>query len=155
MPFFFIGYYMRGKNLFLPSKYKIVCALFLLFTILIPIFFPQYLGDLNQAEPYNNPFYVYCRILIYGLSIPMSIAFMNLCPTNMWIAKQGKLTIQYYIYHAFIIYILMKIVTKFGLPTSFGAAIAYVLLIMIVIGLLLKIPLFSKLTNPSLFFKKN
>ena len=149
MPFFFLGYCMRGKNMFIATKYRIWSALFLVLTTILPIFFSKHLGDLNQAAPYGNPIVICSRMLVFGLSIPMSIAFINICPNTPWIAKQGKMTMQYYIYHALIIFILMKVVTKFGLPTTFLSAVIYTLLIVLCIPLLLKIPFIRKLTNPS------
>ena len=154
MPFFFLGYCMRGKNLFIDHKYKGRSALFLILTMILPIFFSKYLGDLNQADLYGNPLVICCRILVFGLSIPMSIAFMNLCPNAPWIAKQGKMTMQYYIYHAFIICFLMKVVTKSELPTTFSSAVIYNLFIVIGIALLLKIPFIQKLTNPSSLLRR-
>lgn len=155
MPFFFLGYCMRGKNLFLAPKYRVWSALFLVLTTMLPIFFSRYLGDLNQADPYGNPLNVCSRLLVFGLSVPMSIAFINLCPNTPLIAKQGKMTMQYYIYHAlFIKFILIKFIAKYSLPTTFLSAMVYTLAITIGIALLIKIPLFSKLTNPSSLFMK-
>ena len=149
LPFFFLGYYMRGKNLFIASKYRIWSGLFLILTTALPIFFSKYLGDLNQADPYVNPLFVCCRIFVFGCSVPMSIAFINLCPNTTWTAKQGRMTMQYYIYHAFFIYILMKVVTRFGFPTTFLSAVMYTLLIIISLVVLLKSHFIQKLTNPS------
>lgn len=154
LPFFFIGYCMRGKNLFLPSKYKIWSTIFLFLTLIFPIFFRKYCGDLNFADPYGNPLMVFSRLFVLTLSIPMSIAFINLVPNTPWIAKQGKFTMQYYIYHAIIVYVLCIIVSKFSLPTSFLAATLYTLIIVIGIGIASKLTIFTKFTNPSLFFKK-
>ena len=155
MPFFFMGYSTRGKNLFIAKKYRVYCVLFLILTIAFPIFFSSYLGDLNQADPYETPYRAFSRMLVFGLSIPMSIAFMNICPNTPWIAKQGKLTMQYYIYHAIIIFALMKFVTKFDLPISLLSAVLYTIGIIIVIALFSYFPFFTKLTNPSSFFKKH
>lgn len=155
LPFFFMGYSMRGKNLFIPKKLRVYCVLFLILTIALPLFFPRYLGDLNQADPYQTPFGTFSRMLVFGLSIPMSIAFISICPSIPWIAKQGRLTMQYYIYHAIIIFVLMKFVTWYCLPTSFMSAVLYSFSILIVIALFSYLPFFKKLTNPSSFFKKH
>ena len=154
LPFFFMGYCMRGKNLFLPSKYKVWSTIFLLSTIVIPIFFRKYCGDLNFAAPYGNPMMVFSRLFMWTLCIPMSIAFINIVPNTPWIAKQGKFTMQYYIYHALIVYTLYIIVSKLRLPTSFIAATLYTLIIVIGIGIASKVSFFTKLTNPSSLFKK-
>ena len=156
MPFFFLGYCLRGKSIVLSSKYKWLSALFLVLTLIIPIFFDNYLGDLDQADPYGNPLRVCSRMLVFGLSIPMSVAFINICPKSSWTAKQGKLTMQYYIYHALIIDILLiRIINRFALPMTFWAAVAYSILIIAILGLCSYFPYFSNLTNPSSFFKRN
>lgn len=153
MPFFVLGYSMRGKNLFVASRYRVWCALFLVITIILPLYFENYLGDLNQADPYTNPSGIFSRLLVFGLSIPMSISFMNLCPVRHWIVQQGRLTMQYYIFHAVIIFLFMKCVNLYNLPTTFFAAMVYSFGLVLGIWLLCKIPFIVKLTNPSSFFK--
>lgn len=144
---------MKGKNLFVAKRYRVWCALFLALTVILPLFFEDYLGDLNQADPYTNPFRLLSRLLVFCLSIPMSIAFISICPVRYWIAKQGKLTMQYYIFHAVIIFIFMICVSRYNFPTTFFSAVIYSLGITIGIMLLLKIPFIAKLTNPSSLFK--
>lgn len=153
MPFFFIGYYFRDKKLFFLSKHKILCASFLALTLIIPIFYRPFLGDLNQADPYNNPLGLLNRLLVWGLSIPMSIAFINICPNTLWTAKQGKLTLQYYIYHAILIRVLIYFIVKYNLPTSFFAATIYTIVIVVGLGLSSKLPFFTKITRPTLLLK--
>lgn len=155
MPFFFLGYSFRGKNLFIDVKYRKWCLLFLFATMILPLFFSQYLGDLNHADPYSSPIKVCSRLFVFGLSIPMSIAFMNICPNTPWIAKQGRLSMQYYIYHAFIIYFFMMAVSNFSMPTNFYFVVLYSIVITISIGLLSYFPYFDKLTNPSSIIRKD
>lgn len=153
LPFFCMGYCMRGKRLFLPSKYKPWCFLFLAATMVIPILFEKRLGFLNHADPYPNIYGMYGRMLVFALSVPMSIAFLNVCPFSKWMAGQGQYTMQYYIYHAFAVPVFMKVIGVLGFPTSLFAALLYTLFIVGSIFLLLKIPLFRKLTNPSVVLK--
>ena len=153
MPFFFLGYFMKDKNLFLPQKYKSLCFVFLIISFAIPIFFSQYLGSMTHADPYGNKLGAIQRIIVFSLSIPMSLAFINICPNTKWIAKQGKLTMQYYLYHALVIPPLMVVVTVLGIPFSLFTAILYTLIITIGIGVILYLPYIGKLTNPSLFIK--
>lgn len=151
MPFFFLGYYMKGKNIYLPDKYKLFSFLFLVLMIVMPLYFPQYLGDLCQAAPYGSIFGALKRILIFLLAIPMSIAFINVCPNMSWAARQGRLTMQYYIYHALAILVLMAIVSKLNIPMSFISATIYTLGITAGIGIASRFPYFTKFTNPSSF----
>ena len=148
VPFFFAGYYMRGKHLFLPDKYKPLCVLFLVATFIVPIFFPSCLGDLKRANPYDGIVDMYDRVFTFGLSIPMSVAFMNICPNFAWTAQQGRYTMQYYIYHAFMITILMAFAEKMGWAASFPLAMIYFVLIVAVLGISSYLPFFSKSANP-------
>ena len=155
MPFFFIGYYMRGKNLYLPDKYKILCVVFLILMFAIPMFCPQCLGNLRHADPYGNIIGAVKRTFVFSLSIPMSIAFLNVCYNTQWVARQGRMTMQYYIFHALIIPPLMIVVAKLDIPMTFATATIITIGIVLGIGLFLKIPYVKMVTNPSSFFIKN
>lgn len=154
MPFFFLGYYMKGKNLYLPDRYKLFCMVFLILMFAVPLFFPQYIGDLRHAHPYVNIYGAVKRMIVFTLSIPMSIAFINICYKTPWIARQGRLTMQYYIYHALLIPPLMVLLEKLNVPMTFASAVIIIIGITIGIGLVLYIPYFKTFTNPSLFFAK-
>lgn len=154
MPFFFIGYYMRGKNLYLPEKYKTLCVVFLILMFAIPIIYPQYLGSLRHADPYGNIIGAVKRTFVFSLSIPMSIAFLNVCYNTQWVARQGRMTMQYYIFHALIIPPLMIIVGKLDIPMTFATATIITIGIVLGIGLVLKIPYVKMVTNPSMLFVK-
>lgn len=147
MPYFFLGYCMRGKNLFLPNKYKPLCFIFLLLTLIIPTFFSQELVGLTPSKPY-------VIILTYGLILLVSVAFINICPVTSWIAKQGRLTLQYFIFHAFLLRLLTMMMVKFNFPVSLFAAAIYTIAIIIILGIASYIPYFDKLTNPSSFYMK-
>lgn len=147
MPFFFLGYCMKGKNIYLPDKYKPLSFLFLILTVTIPLYFPQFLGSLKHADTYSNIYGIVKRIIAFGFAIPMSIAFINICPNKSWFSKQGKLTMQYYIYHALIIIPFMIIVRKLNIPMSFLSATIYTISITIVIGIASYLPYFTNFTN--------
>jgi len=155
MPFFFLGYCMRNKNLFLPKKYKIFYFLFFISFLIIPVFFPNILGNLNHSIPYRSNYDALCRIFAFAIAIPMSLAFINICPNKPWFSKQGRFTMQYYIYHALIIPLYLVIVDKYNLPTSsLFAALFYIMVITIGIGIASYLPYFNKFTNPSTFLIK-
>lgn len=155
MPFFFLGYYMKGKNLFLREKYKPLCFIFMILTFAIPVFIPQYLGSLSHCSPYSSYEEAFKRMFVFCLSIPMSLAFINICPTNTWFAKQGRLTLQYYIYSPIINFSMTIIAIMLNIPFSTITAILYAILEIIILGIASYIPFFPKFTNPSSFFKKN
>ena len=153
MPFFFLGYFMRGKNIYLPNKYKPFGFLFLALTITIPLFFPQYLGNLTHTAHYGSIYSATRRMFVFGLATLMSIAFINTCPNKPWVARQGRFTMQYYIYHAMVITPLMIIASKLNITASFVSAIIYTAVMTIGIGIASRLPNFTKFTNPSSFLK--
>lgn len=154
MPFFFLGYYMKDNYLFISDSYRPLSFVFLLLTITVPLFFPYLLGDLDQAVPYSSINGLFSRMFIWLISIPMSLAFMNLCPKTRWTSQQGRFTLQYYIYHALIIYFLMFIVGKMGVSPSFLTAIIITIAITLGIGMASHFPYFCTFTNPSIILKK-
>lgn len=154
MPFFFLGYCMKGKYVFLPDKYKPLSLIFLILIIVIPALLPQYLGSLAHCNPYNSYYDAFRRIFAFSLSIPMSLAFLNICPTTKWIAQQGRYSLQYYIYHGLIIPPLALLIIKLNVPVTFFSAIILSFIVTIALGLASYLPFFDKFTNPSTFFKK-
>lgn len=155
MPFFFLGYCMKGRNIYLPDKYIPLCITFLVSVFVIPLYFPLYLGDLTLAAPYHNVYGAMQRMFIFTLAIPMSIAFLNVCYNTPWIARQGRLSIYYYIYHALILFPLMNVVGNMDISMPFITATIITIGITLGVGVLLKLPYIKELTNPSIFIRKN
>jgi fucose 4-O-acetylase-like acetyltransferase len=153
LPFFVLGYYAQNHKLYLPSKCKFVCFLFLIAIVPIAAFYPEYLGNLTQDNPYTGIRGMTGRIIVYLLSIPMSIAFINICPNNKMFAKQGKFTMQYYIYHALILFVFRALVNKYSLPTTLMADVVYTVGITSIIFVSLYIPFVKELINPIKLFK--
>ena len=147
LPYFFLGYCMRGKNLFLPIKYRPICLLFLIVTLVIPLIYPQYLESYKFAGLEKT-------ILMFGLVVAMSVSFLNICPNTKWIAKQGRLIMQYNIYHAFILRPFLVAISVFHLPTTLTAAIFYTIVVALILGIASYLPYFNDLTNPSTVWKR-
>ena len=162
MPFFFLGYYMKGRNLYLPNKYKPLCSVFLLVILAILFFYPHRITYLLYATPYRSIYGVVIRMIAFSLAIPMSIAFINVCCHTLWIARQGRMSMQYYIYHgliippnsAIIIPPLIMIASVLNVPMIFVTATIITLLTIIGISAILRIPYVKTLTNPSSLFVK-
>ena len=154
MPFFFLGYYMRGKKICLPKKYKPLSFLFLILMFAVPLFYPQYLGIQTHSIPFGSIYDAIKRMIVFSLAIPMSIAFINVCPCNPWIARQGRLTMQYFIYHALMIIPLWVMTCELNIPMTFVTATIYITVIIVGLGIASRLTCFAKLTNPSSFLKK-
>ena len=155
MPYFFLGYSMQNKNFFLPAKYRPLCLIFMVLVFFALFTFHSCLGNLKHDVPYKSYVDAIKRIFAIVLSIPMSWAFINLCISTSWVARQGRLTMQYFIYHALILPPIMAILDRLNI--TYSLLIATVITITITIGLVgaSYLPFFRLFTNPSLFFKKN
>ena len=157
MPFFFLGYYMKGRNLYLPDKYKLLCGVFLMVILALLFFYPHRLNDLKFATPYKNILGAVIRMTVFGLAVPMSVAFINVCPHTRWTAQQGRMSLQYYIYHglmvppnsALIMPPLIVMAEKVTPPMNFITATVITTIVIVVIAVALKIPYVKSLTNPS------
>lgn len=157
MPFFWGGYFLKGKNLHLPGKYKLLCALFLIAIFAVLLFYPHRINDLKYSTPYKNIMGAAIRMIAFGLAVPMSIAFVNVCPHTRWTARQGRMSLQYYIYHAplipqnsaLTIPLLIMMAEKMNVPMTFVTAIIIAAVTILVIAVALKIPYVKNLTNPS------
>ena len=162
MPFFFLGYYMKGRNLYLPDKYKPYCAVFLIVIFAILLFYPHRITYLLYATPYKHIIGAAIRMTAFGLAIPMSVAFINVCYHTPWTARQGRMSLQYYIYHALLVPPksalimppLIVIAEKLNVPMTFVTAVIIIMCTIALIAIVLKVPYFKMLTNPSQFFVK-
>ena len=162
MPFFFLGYSMKGRNLYLPDKYKLLCLVFLIVIFALLFFYPHRINDLKFATPYKSIFGAAIRIMVFALAVPMSVAFINVCYHTPWTARQGRMSLQYYIYHALIIPPnsssimppIIMLAVKLNIPMIFVTAAIIIIGIIVVIAGTLKIPYIKSLTNPSQFFVK-
>ena len=154
MPFFFLGYCMRGKNIYLPNKYKPICIVLLALIFVILCFFPYRLNSLFNDIPYKSINEAAIRVICFALSFPMSIAFINICCNTPWIARQGRFSLHYYIYHALLIQPFMIVAGKLNIPMTFLSAVFIIIGITLFISFALNIPLVRKMTNPSSFLKK-
>lgn len=160
MPFFFLGYYMKGRNLYLPDKYKPYCAVFLIVIFAILLFYPHRITYLLYATPYKHIIGAAIRMTAYVFAIPMSVAFINVCYHTPWTAQQGRMLLQYYIYHALLVPPksalimppLIVIAEELNVPMTFITAVIIATCIIVVLALALKIPFVKSLTNPSSLF---
>ena len=157
MPFFWGGYFIKGKDFRFPDKYKLLCAVFLIAIFAILLFYPHRINDLKYSAPYKNMIGAAIRMFAFALAVPMSIAFVNVCPNTRWTARQGRMSLQYYIYHApllpqnsaLTIPLLIMLAEKMNVPMTFVTAIIIAAVIVLVLAIVLNIPYVKNLTNPS------
>ena len=163
MPFFFLGYFMKGKSIFLPDKYKPVCVLLLVLIFAILFLHPHRNSYLLYATPYKSIYGAAIRMTAFAVAIPMALAFMNACYKASWIARQGRMTMQYYVYHALmippgsapIIPPLIAIAATLNIPMTFATAAVIIMVTTFLITVVLKIPYVKILINPFMFLRIN
>lgn len=154
-PFFFLGYFMKNKNIYIHDKYKPYSIVFLVVILTALLFIPHSTTDgFYLSKPYASIYGAVVRMMIFVISVPMSIAFVNICYRTPWIARQGRMSMQYYIYHALIIFPLMSVLDKMNIPMSFITATLITTGITLGIGILLRLSYIRALTNPSSLFCK-
>lgn len=153
-PFFILGYYMKDKNLYLLDKYKLLCMVSLLIILVLLFFYPHRINYLLYAASYKSIYGAVIRMVAFILAIPMSVAFLKVCYNTPWIARQGRMSMQYYIYHALIIPLLFMIISKLNVPFTFFTAAIITIIIALGISVFLRIRFAKTLTNPSLYINK-
>lgn len=154
LPFFAAGFCMRKLNndlSFVSSIPWPVAVLFLisLFASTFFLDFPYY-PYLEGKTPYVElgfPLWQssLIRLCMYFVCALASICVLRLIPKReiIWVSRQGRDTMLYYLYHTFVIYGLMFINNHvIRLPHSYIAVIFYSVIIVFVIWTLLKIPFF-------------
>ena len=153
LPFFFLGYCMQGKNLFLGARYRVWSFLFLATLFYLLSYIEDILGVLCHAVPYSDIYGMYVRMFAFILSISTSLAFLNLCPSHPWLAEQGKYTLPYYLYHNIVILAVMKVVKRFDFYSTLFTALIIAAVVVLLLFLLVRIPFFRKVTTPSALFR--
>lgn len=154
---------MKGRDLYLQDKFKPLCVVFLLVVLALLCFYPHRIITLLHYKPYTNICGAAVRVITFAIAIPTSIAFLNVCYNTPWCVRQGRLSMQYYIYHALVIPgntalmvpPLIMIACKLNMPMNFVTAVIIIISTVVGLSIILKIPYIKMLTNPSLIFEKN
>ena len=148
---------LGGQNFYLPNKYKPLCIVFLIAIFAVLFIYPHRINYLLFATPYKSIYGAAIRMVVFSLAVPMSIAFINVCYHSSWTARQGRMSMQYYIYHALlkppnssvIMPPLIAIAGMINVPMNFVSAAIIIIGTIVAIAVALKIPYVKALTNPS------
>lgn len=162
-PFFAIGYWCgRNKvdiNLIkrIPAWFSIF-IFFLLFVTVVVLLSSKFSGfplipflrgmyDFRSFPEYSPILLVFLRLVIYLISVVVSVCVLRLIPSNnSWLSKQGLDTLFYYVYHPLLIIIIgVTIGRAFDLPSSFLAVLSYAVIITAVVWLMLRLNIFRAL----------
>lgn len=151
LPFFLMGYYFK-ENLIkqtLWSKkisllFMIVVSLFITF-----IWFPSNASILLRgADPYSIED-VPAKVFTLCCTIVLIYSLWNLKYENAYLAKMGRDSLFYYLYHGlFIKFLINPLVVKLNLPTNLLFCILYLFFILIALHLMSKIKIFRWIVNP-------
>lgn len=150
--FFLLGYYYRQGQI--PSRWWKANVLYAaLIIVLLPIIFwlyPHCGNIMNGADRYTISDLPQ-KLMILTCSVSLSLLVFNLMREFKLFTHLGKDSLFYYLYHFFIISLLIKpAVTYFNLPNTLPFMLLHTVIIVAVIYLMGKVPLFRWLTGPYL-----
>lgn len=156
LPFFMIGYYFKTSQIkqTLWNKNFSYLLLLLIIVFIIIIGYPSNANILLRgADPYTISD-IPAKLFILVCTIVIIYSLWNIRFENIYLAKLGKESLFYYLYHGLIIkFLMVPIVEKLNLPTNLLICMFYLLLVIIFLYLLNKIKFFRWLINPTLKHK--
>lgn len=154
-PFFILGAYARetGVVVRIRSKSKWMSYLILFIVLGLILLYNNTLASyFNCSRPYildggNFMGFMY-RFLFYTVSLLQGYALLNIAPNNSFFAKLGGQTMPIYVFHGFVLIVLMKLVRYFNLPTSILFVLCYSVVILTTIILMGRLINYKMLLNP-------
>lgn len=156
LPFFLMGHYFK-RDLIKQTLWNKKVSKYLLLILSVIITFVWYPTNANLllrgADPYTindlpDKVFIFCCTLVFIYSL------WNLKRENTYLAKIGKDSLFYYLYHGLIIkFMLVPVATKLGLPTNFISCLFLLFLILVTLHLMSKIQFFRWFVNPTFKFK--
>lgn len=154
-PFFILGAYVREIGLITrirESKKLISYAILLIIPVLILLYNDTLASYFNCSRPYvadgGNEIGLMYRLLFYTFSLLQGYAILNIIPRNSFFAKLGEQTMPIYVFHGFLIIVLMKVVSYLNLPTSVFFILGYSAIIIVTIIFMGRYINYKTLLNP-------
>lgn len=149
--FFLMGYYYRQGLLNMRWWHNNILH-GALTVVLLPLIFwlyPHCGNVMNGADHYNLAG-IPQKILILTCSISTSLLVFNLVKDFKWLRPIGQDSLFYYLYHIFLISGVLEPLAKlYSWPTSLPFVLLYTAVIMAVLLVMSKIPLFKWLMHPT------
>lgn len=103
---------------------------------------------LYENTPYHNAVECFCRLVIWSLAIGNSIVFVKIIRTGVWTAALGALTLYIFVYHQFVIEIVMKAAERLSVPQNIFVIALEAVLVTGICCIIARIPLFRYIVNP-------
>lgn len=126
-PFFLFGYYAREKGLIKRirnsnSNRVISYAILIIIPVLILLYNDVLAPYFNCSRPYISDggllFGISYRLVFYIVSLLQGYALLNISSNNESLAKLGEQTMPIYVFHGFVLIVLIKFIGYFNLPMS-------------------------------------
>lgn len=152
LPFFMMGYYFKTDQIQQTLWSKKVCYLFLILVsiYILLIGFPSNASILLRGADSYSIHDVPAKLLMLCCTLILIYSIWNLKCSNTYLARIGKGSLFYYLYHGLLIkFLIAPLVVKLGLPTTLWCSILYLLLIIILLHLMNKINFLRWLVNPT------
>lgn len=153
--YFMLGYYFRINNWLnriRKNKKWIGLTIILLYGIAIGIIPHIPLSMLVQFHHYGElgsmVTVMVMRAFSYVWMLPLAIAVLQIIPDMNMMAKKGKESLFFYVYHVFLIALLQYMVLWHAIPTSLPYIILYSIVITIILGWLLHVKLLRMMCQP-------
>lgn len=156
-PFFLCGYYMKNKIF-----KEVVWNKWISFAIIIAVFIGAFSGlypanckGLLKGTGGITLKVLYLKPIVLTISFLLSISIFNVAKGNNFLAKMGKDSLFYYLYHALVLkFGVFIVVSHFHLPSSFVYMIGYFICVVVLLIIMSKIKVLRWLVNPTIKFNK-
>ena len=154
-PFFILGYYAREKGLIKRirnSNRVISYAILIIISVLIFLYKDALAPYFNCSRPYISDggtlLGISFRLVFYIVSLLQGYALLNIAPNNESLAKLGEQTMPIYVFHGFVLIVLMKFIGYLNLPMSIFFVLFYSVAICTSIIFMGKFINYKMLLNP-------
>ena len=157
--FFIFGYYIGHGHLKAQLwnnriSYIIIASIILLICLGM---YPSNSRDLLNGSIHYQIRDLPSKAFLLLCSFSLSLSVFYVAKTNCFFEYFGKNSMTYYLYHGLLVeFVLLPIVQKYNLPTSFPYICLYFFIIILIVFYISKINLFVWLTKPTtpIFFKR-
>ena len=174
-PFFIAGYVVKDTYYLNRLKLNKLTGGIILLVLLFYIFFDciftedgqnlRMLDNFSRVEQatycyskWGNPLMWLCgRFAFLIVASATCVSILSIIPEKriQFVSEEGKDSLVYYVYHAFVFRLLLRAYPVIGLEYNLLTLFAGAVVVMLIVYLLKHIPIFIKILNPiSSFYKK-
>ena len=153
LPFFLLGYYMGQSKIIVPMNIVTKVSALVVILIMSCLVFcgamPEHSNRLLLGSLRLSMEQIPAKLFLFTCSILMSLSFFVVFKELSVLAKIGRDSLFYYLYHGIIIrFIVIPVFKYFNLPWNLITLFSIFLIIVISLWFMSKSKLLFKLTNP-------